>query len=113
MGGGNGYVIGADAPDEALDFLSFFLQPEYNIELIGVENIIPVVDGAESALEDKNSLKIIDAVANADYYQLYYDQFLPPAVGEAVKDAVVALLAGQATPEETAQMVQDSWEAEQ
>ena len=42
----------------------------------------------------------------ADYYQLYYDQYLPPAVGEAVNDAVQGLFAGIMTPEEVAQAVE-------
>lgn len=111
LGGGNGYVIGANAPDEALDFLSFFMQPEYNRQLVDVENIIPTVEGASSALEgNPHAQQIADMVSNANYYQLYYDQFLPPAVGEAVKDAVVALLAGRNTPADTAQQVQAAWE---
>jgi raffinose/stachyose/melibiose transport system substrate-binding protein len=113
MGGGNGYVIGKNAPDEALDFLKFFLQPKYNRELVKIEGIIPVVKGAEDALAGNvNNLAIADAVAKAGYYQLYYDQFLPPAVGEAVKDAVVALLAGKATPAQAAAMIDDVWQRE-
>lgn len=114
LGGGNGYVIGKNAPDAALDFLNFFLSPEYDAQLVKVEGIVPVVKGAESAVKGNTNLeKIVSAVANASYFQLYYDQFLPPAVGEAVKDAVVTLLAGKATPEQAAQMVQDSWKKEQ
>ncbi|MBN2051607.1 MAG: extracellular solute-binding protein [Spirochaetales bacterium] len=112
MGGGNGYVVGKDAPDETLDLLKFFLQKEYNIELIDVEGIIPVAKGAEEALEGTLNSVIAEAVAGAGYYQLYYDQFLPPAVGEAVKDAVVALLAGQASPAQAAAMVDDAWQME-
>jgi len=111
MGGGNGYVFGKDAPDEALDFLDFFLAKERQIEQVDIEGIIPVVKGAETALEG-NSAKLAEAVGQAGYYQLYYDQFLPPAVGEVVKDAVAALLAGTATPEEAAAMVDDSWQME-
>ncbi len=114
MGGGNGYVIGKNAPDEALDFLNFFLSPEYDAQLVKVEGIVPVVKGAESAVKGNANLeKIVSAVANAGYFQLYYDQFLPPAVGEAVKDAVVTLLAGKADPTQAAQMVQAAWKKEQ
>ena len=113
MGGGNGYVIGKDAPDEALDFLSFFLSKENNIKMVEVEGCIPVVKGAESALEgNENAIKIAASVAEAGYYQLYYDQYLPPAVGEAVKDAVVALLAGSASPADAAAMVDEAWQLE-
>ncbi|MDA3811647.1 MAG: extracellular solute-binding protein [Spirochaetaceae bacterium] len=111
MGGGNGYVFGKDAPDAALDFLNFFLDKDRQIKQIGIEGIIPVTRGAEAGLTG-NSVILAKAVANAGYYQLYYDQFLPPAVGEVVKDAVAALLAGVATPEEAAAMVDDSWQME-
>ncbi|RMG89274.1 MAG: ABC transporter substrate-binding protein, partial [Chloroflexi bacterium] len=50
---------------------------------------------------------IIEARNNAEYFQLYYDQFLPPAVGETVNDAVEMLFAGVASPEEVAQMIED------
>jgi raffinose/stachyose/melibiose transport system substrate-binding protein len=113
MGGGNGYLIGKNAPDEALALLKFFLQKEYNEKLIAIEGIIPVVKGAEQALKNNpHSLAIADAVSKAAYYQLYYDQFLPPAVGEAVKDAVAALLAGRASPAETAAMIDRVWQME-
>jgi raffinose/stachyose/melibiose transport system substrate-binding protein len=45
---------------------------------------------------------------NAGYYQLYYDQFLPPAVAQAVLDAVEALLVGTVTPEEAAQAIEEA-----
>jgi len=111
MGGGNGYVIGANAPEETKDFLDFFLSVDHQIQQVEIEGIIPTVKGAEVALEG-NSKKIADAVANAGYYQLYYDQFLPPAVGEAVKDAVASLLAGSATPEQAAAIIDDAWQLE-
>lgn len=111
MGGGNGYVFGKDAPDEALDFLNFFLDKDRQMKQIDIEGIIPVVKGAEAGLTG-NSAKLAEAVGEAGYYQLYYDQFLPPAVGEVVKDAVAALLAGTATPEEAAAMIDDAWQME-
>ncbi len=113
MGGGNGYVIGKNAPPEALEFLKFFLKTENNQKLHAIEGIVPVVKGADIALQgNKNGLAIAQAVANASYYQLYYDQYLPPAVGEAVKDAVVGLLAGKLNPLQCAAMIDDSWQKE-
>ena len=113
MGGGGGYIFGKDAPDEAMTFVDFLLSKEIQMEKANpdIEGIIPVVKGAEAALEGI-SVKIAESVAAAPYYQLYYDQYLPPAVGEAVKDAVVALLGGQVTPEGAAAMIDDAWQAE-
>jgi raffinose/stachyose/melibiose transport system substrate-binding protein len=42
---------------------------------------------------------------NATYAQLYYDQFLPPAVADAVLDAAQGLLAGELSPEAAASTV--------
>jgi raffinose/stachyose/melibiose transport system substrate-binding protein len=44
---------------------------------------------------------------NAGYYQSYYDQFLPPAVAQAVLDAVDGLFNGTLTPEDAAQSIED------
>ena len=111
MGGGNGYVVGANAPKETLEFLDYFLSVEHQKEQVEIEGIIPVVKGAETVLEG-NTKAIAEAVANAGYYQLYYDQFLPPAVGEAVKDAVASLMAGSSTPVKAAAMIDEAWQME-
>jgi len=111
MGGGGGYILGKNAPDEAVEFLKFFLTKDNNIDMVNTEGSIPVVAGAESALAgNDNAVKMVAAIAAADYYQLYYDQFLPPAVGEGVKDAVASLFAGMSTPAECAASIQSVWE---
>jgi len=113
MGGGNGYVLGKDASDKAVEFFKFFMQRRFNERLVEVEGIIPVVKGAEAAIaSNANQVAIVEAISKAQYYQLYYDQFLPPAVGEAVKDAVAGLLAGKLTPEQCAADIDASWQRE-
>ena len=46
--------------------------------------------------------------AAAKYFQLYYDQFLPPAMGSVLNDAVQGIFAGTLTPEQVAQAIEDS-----
>ncbi|MDC7124936.1 MAG: extracellular solute-binding protein [Spirochaetales bacterium] len=112
MGGGGGYVLGKDAPEETVELLKFFLTKENNMKMVEVEGSVPVVAGADEAVKgNPNMVKMIDTIASAGYYQLYYDQILPPAVGAAVNDAVASLFAGMSTPEECAQSIQDAWEA--
>jgi raffinose/stachyose/melibiose transport system substrate-binding protein len=106
MGGGNGYIIGKNAPAETVEFLKFIVSLKFNSVLAKQGRICPVVKGAEKSLTDKNSLRIAEAVAKADYYQLYYDQYLPPAVGEAIKDAVQNLFAKKMTPKQAAEMIE-------
>ena len=68
----------------------------------------PVVKGAEAGLDDPFMKEIMQHVADAKYYQLYYDQYLPPAVGQAVLDATQGLFAGTTSPEQAAQTIEDA-----
>ncbi len=108
LGGGDGFAVGANAPDETVDFLRYLTSAEN--QRAGAEIwIVPVVAEAEDVLADNPIMTSILAARNgAPYFQLYYDQFLPPAVGEAVNDAVETLFAGVATPEEAAAAIEES-----
>jgi raffinose/stachyose/melibiose transport system substrate-binding protein len=46
--------------------------------------------------------------AAANYFQLYYDQAMPPAVGSVVNDSVQGVFAGTMSPEQAAQAIEDS-----
>jgi raffinose/stachyose/melibiose transport system substrate-binding protein len=109
LGGGDGFAVGANAPDETVDFLRFLVSVENQRKMVEAEIITtPTVKGTEDLITDPISIAILNARNNAEYFQLYYDQFLPPAVGEAVNDAVETLFAGVGTPEEAAQMIEDA-----
>jgi raffinose/stachyose/melibiose transport system substrate-binding protein len=108
LGGGDGFAVGANAPDETIDFLRYLTSVEN--QRAGAEIwIVPTVGGAEDTVADDPIMsQIIEARNNAPYFQLYYDQFLPPAVGEAVNDAVEMLFAGVGTPEEVAAAIEEA-----
>jgi raffinose/stachyose/melibiose transport system substrate-binding protein len=106
LGGGDGIAVGINAPDEAIDFLRFLTSAEN--QRAGSFFIVPVVKGTEDVFEDDPIMQaILEARNNAPYFQLYYDQFLPPAVGQAVNDAVQEIFAGVSSPEEAAQMIEE------
>ena len=64
--------------------------------------------GAEDVLADDPIMStILQARNEAPYFQLYYDQFLPPAA-QTVLDAVQGLFANEITPEEAAAMIEES-----
>ena len=112
QGGGNGYCIGKDAPDEAVEFVLSFFEPENYRIIVKDLNAIPLLDGYDDLIDD-NAKKVVKAVADAKYYQLYYDQFLPSAVAEDIKDATAAIIAnnGTMTPQQACDKIQKSWEA--
>ena len=102
IGGGNGFAIGKDAEPEAIDFAKFLTNVQNQTTVAASGTGIPVVKGAEAGLTDPNLLLVQQSFAAADYFQLYYDQELPSAMGGIINDAVQKLFAGTATAEEVA-----------
>jgi len=110
FGGGNGIAVGKNAPDEAVDFLKFATSKENQIA--GAKASVttpPTVKGADAdVVKDPIMSSILNARNNAKYFQLYYDQFLPPTVAGAVLDGTQALFAGAGSPKDAAQMIEDA-----
>jgi raffinose/stachyose/melibiose transport system substrate-binding protein len=105
FGGGNGFAVSKDAPPEALDFLTFFMNEQNEREQVTSGASMPVVKGAESALEDPNRKMVAEALNNSAGFQLYLDQAFPPAVGQEVNDSVASLIAGKKSAQEVTQSV--------
>ena len=110
MGGGNGMAIGKNASKEAVDFLKFLDNKENNAKYATVAGIIPTVKGAEVGIKDANAKLVKGIVDQCTFFQLYPDQFLPPAAGSALNDAVQTILAGTATPEQACAAIQTAYE---
>jgi raffinose/stachyose/melibiose transport system substrate-binding protein len=108
VGGGNGFAIGKNAEPEAIDFVKYLTSVENQTIIAANGSGIPVVKGSEQGLTDPNMLQVAETFGAAEYFQLYYDQFLPPATGSVLNDYVQGLFAGTMTPEQVAQAVEDS-----
>jgi raffinose/stachyose/melibiose transport system substrate-binding protein len=106
VGGGNGFAIGKNAGPEAIDFVKYLTSQANQIVIAKSGTGIPVVKGAEVGLTDPNLLLVQQSFANAKYFQLYYDQLLPSAMGGIINDSVQKLYAGTATPQEVAQEIE-------
>lgn len=107
LGGGDGFAVGVNAPDETIEFLKYLTSADVQREGAAIW-IVPTVGEAEDALADNEIMtRILSFRNNAPYFQLYYDQFLTPALGEAVNDSVEALFAQVYTAEEAAQAIED------
>jgi raffinose/stachyose/melibiose transport system substrate-binding protein len=108
MGGGGGFAVGKNAPPETIDFLKF-LTNTTNATTLAKEGIsLPPIKGALSAITDPLQKEIVQMVANAPYFQLYYDQFLPPAVGQVLLDQTQGLYAGTIAPQAAAKAIDDA-----
>jgi raffinose/stachyose/melibiose transport system substrate-binding protein len=108
VGGGNGFAIGKNASPEAIDFVKYLTAPEQQKRLAEIGVAIPVVKGGEAGLKDPLMVIVQQNFAKAQYFQLYYDQALPPAMGSVINDSVQGIFAGTLTPEQAAQAIEDS-----
>ncbi len=83
----------AHLSDEVIDF--------------GVENgKIPPVQGIESKLTDSITKEVVEAANNASEIQLWYDQYLPPAVATAHLDGLQEVFGLTKTPQEAQEAMQ-------
>jgi raffinose/stachyose/melibiose transport system substrate-binding protein len=108
VGGGNGFAIGKNASPEAIDFVKYLTSAENQVVLAKAGLAIPVVKGGEAGMTDPIMITLQQSLASAKYFQLYYDQALPPAMGSVINDSVQGIFAGTLTPEQAAQAIEDS-----
>jgi len=108
FGGGNGFGIGKNASPEAVDFVKWLTSAEAQVACAEAGFCIPVVKGGEAGMSDPLLITLQETLSQAQYFQLYYDQALPPAVGSVVNDSVQGIFAGTLTPEQAAQAIEDS-----
>jgi raffinose/stachyose/melibiose transport system substrate-binding protein len=109
IGGGNGYAVGKNAPDAAVDFLAFLTNKENSILWATTSGIIPTVKGAEVGIKDPNSKLVKAIVDKSTFFQLYLDQFLSPAAGGILNDSIQTILAGSATPAQAMAAIQAAY----
>ncbi|MCE7945987.1 MAG: extracellular solute-binding protein [Chloroflexi bacterium CFX4] len=111
LGGGDGFAVGAKAEPEVVEFLKYITSPDVQRRAAAIW-VVPTVAAAEDALTDPVMQTIVKARNEAPYFQLYYDQFLPPAMGQVVNDSVEALFAGVFSPAEVAAAIEAAAQSE-
>ncbi|HUV06317.1 MAG TPA: extracellular solute-binding protein [Spirochaetia bacterium] len=102
--GQNYYSIAVTCKNKpkALEFLTKFIMSPSYIQALAGAGYVPPVKGASTYISDPIMKKIALAFEAAGHVQVYYDQFLPPAMGELHKDLVQGLFGLTITPEEVA-----------
>jgi raffinose/stachyose/melibiose transport system substrate-binding protein len=91
-----------------VDFAKFLTTAAAQSEMASLGMGIPVAKGGEAGLKDPNMVEVQKAFAAAEYFQLYYDQFLPSAVGDAINASVQTVFAGTAAPADAAKAIEDA-----
>lgn len=102
FGGGDGFVVGINAPPETVDFLGYISSLDVANRLGEDGGTLPVVKGSASSVTDPQMLQVVDYLANGTYTQLYLDQATSPELGAIINDSIQELYAGISSPADVA-----------
>ena len=110
FGGINGFLVFRDAPQEAVDFLRHFSQPE-NIGLTAtMGNWVPPTPGITEQIDDPWKKMVADGIANSSYHQNFFNVMFAEETNRELLDIVTNTMTGDYTPEGAAEALQSSWE---
>ncbi|MGR3814053.1 MAG: ABC transporter substrate-binding protein [Cognatishimia activa] len=108
LGGASGFVLTKDAPDEAIDFLKYFMGVDVQKAAASGGVYIPTVPSAGGLVEDV-ILKQFAAIGGAStYHQLFLDQFFGSELGGAINDVSAQMATGDITPEAAAKLLEET-----
>lgn len=110
LGGINGFVFGPDAPDEAVQFMQYYVNLENQLDAGRRGMFIPVAVGADADITDPYQAQISRNLAQSQWHQIFLDQDLGADVGGVVNDISAQLATGDIDPQTAAELVQESWE---
>ena len=105
-GVGQSLAISTTAPEGTAEAILALVGTEEFGQRAAANGDLPALRGFEDAIEDPIAQQVAALLDNATYLQLYYDQFLPPALAEAHLDTVQGLFGLTLTPEEAADIME-------
>jgi raffinose/stachyose/melibiose transport system substrate-binding protein len=110
LGGLDGFVLSKNAPDEAVQFLQYFVNVENQLEGGKQDLFIPVAVGSDAGIANPIRAQISRNVGESQWHQLFLDQDLGADVGGVVNDISLQLATGDIDPQGAAELIQEAWE---
>lgn len=108
MGGGDGFGVHKDAPDEAVELLRYIASADVQKRFAATGAGIPAHPEAVGSLEDPSLKEIAEGLAGSSYVALWLDSDLGPTFGTPLNQAIVNLMAGTGTPEDIVKVLEDT-----
>ena len=113
LGGINGWLFSSSASDEAVELIMHYVSLQNQSADAAIGAYIPIVKGADTSIKNPFLQQVAGNIANSQYHQIFYDQFLGADIGRVVNDVSTDLAAGIISPEEATAQVQEAWEFNQ
>lgn len=100
LAGADGMSIGAWAPQEAVDFLNFISEKEWQEKYATAFVTIPAAKNAQSAVTNDALKQVLKAYNQASSVSLWLDTVFGQNVGNALNEGVVNMMAGKGNAED-------------
>jgi len=101
FGGVDGFVVGADAPPETVEFLKYIVSADIQRQ-IAVDQPLPSNREAADVVTDPTQMAVFEGLAASTFIQQYLDQFFTPEVGGQINEQTALLFGDATTPEDAA-----------
>ncbi|WP_018143522.1 ABC transporter substrate-binding protein [Alloscardovia criceti] len=108
MGGADAMSVSSSAPEQAVDFLNFIAQKEYQEKYASAFSTIPASEEAQEAVTNSALLEVLPVYKKASTVSLWLDTVLGQNIGNALNEGVVNLLADKGTAQDIIKNVEDA-----
>lgn len=108
MGGGDGFGVSADAPDEAVELLKYIVSADVQKRFAETGAGIPANPAAADSVTDPNLKQIAAGLAGSSFVQLWLDSALGPEFGNPLNQAIVNIFGGTGTPQDVVKALKDT-----
>jgi raffinose/stachyose/melibiose transport system substrate-binding protein len=108
LGGINGWVFSAAAPDEAVDFMAWYQEAANIARFAEGGYYIPINAEAAAGLANPFQKQIAQDINASPYHAIFFDQSLGVNAGAAVNDVAASITSNAISAEDAAQWVEDA-----
>jgi raffinose/stachyose/melibiose transport system substrate-binding protein len=108
LGGGDAWAVAETAPDAAVDLVKYLLSDEVQVGFAERDMGLPTNPDAIDAVSDPALADLIALRDEAPYVQLYFDTLFGESIGGAMNDAIADMFAGEATPQDIVDAMQQA-----
>jgi raffinose/stachyose/melibiose transport system substrate-binding protein len=104
-----GWLVSKDAPKETVDFMKLWLGQGIQTKFASAGLSIPMVKGTVDAIQNPFYKALALEVNRSDWICAAMDQLLGHEMGRVFNDQAAAVAAGAQSPEQAAQVIENSW----
>lgn len=108
LGGGDAWAVSQEAPDAAVDLVTYLLSEEVQRGFAENDMGLPTLPAATDAVSDPVLADLIKVRDDAPYVQLYFDTAFGESIGGAMNDEIALMFAGQSTPQDIVDAMQQA-----